>query len=241
VTEATEVEAGDEGPDVSEPMDRIDRIVRNAAAADLVASFFDPTGQFAGDLTHTLPGNLRHEITLEDLYAITFLNVRVQAKGVRALLHDDSVRERAATFLRSIEPEEDIWEGTADFGEDGPATQLWSFLQELPNVGSVTASKILCRKRPRLLPIVDRVVVEQVNAPEVTYWDVFRAYLFDDSRRKTVEALRPTGLDPLVSTLRILDVAIWMTGSRSRDAKKVRDNFGVPHPLPLPGRKPEVS
>jgi hypothetical protein len=230
------------GLDFFEPLSRIDTIVENAAAADLIAAFFDRARPFDGDLMHTLPGNPPYEVTLEDLYAITGLEVRVRAKGVRSLLQDDNVRERTARLLRKIAVDEDIWEGSADFSDGGPASQLWSFLQELPGVGSVTANKILCRKRPRLLPIVDSVIVEQVNAPEGTYWDVFRTYLADNARRRTVEALRPASLNPLVPTLRILDVVIWMTGSRGRDAKKVRNDLGVPHPPPklAKGQKPDA-
>ena len=86
----------------------------------------------------------------------------------------------------------------------------------------MTASKLLSRKRPRLVPIIDSVVHKQIDAPEGTYWQLFREYLAYDSRRSTVEELRPPGLSDLVSTLRLLDVGLWITGSQGRIAQALR-------------------
>jgi hypothetical protein len=216
-----------EQPDFSAAMARTDRIVGHSAASDLVAAFFDQDGPFDGELVHTLPCNLSNEITLQDLYAITLLDVKVWPRGVRSLLYDADVREEIGTLLEAVPVDEDIWEGTTDFGRTAPAYLLWGRLQSFSGVAEVTASKILCRKRPRLLPIVDTVVTEMVNAPRLTYWTFFRTYLADDDRRKSVEQLRPKGLDRRVPTLRLLDVAIWMTGSNGQAAKNVRSRLGI--------------
>lgn len=83
------------------------------------------------------------------------------------------------------------------------------------------AGKLLARKRPHLIPIVDRVVKRTLRAGSDDYWLSIRSALSDESRRNEIEGLRPPGLTPKVTTLRLLDAAIWMTGSRSTAVKKV--------------------
>jgi len=84
----------------------------------------------------------------------------------------------------------------------------------------VTAGKLLARKRPRLIPIYDSVVKQAMGEPE-SWWRPLRAVLRDaPDVVDRVEDLRPEAVD--VSTLRLLDVAIWMACSQSKNAKKAR-------------------
>jgi hypothetical protein len=189
---------------------------------DWAAAFFDWNGQFEGQLLSTIPDDDPNEITVADLYAITLLDVHVQPHGVRLLLEDAATRGKVAQFLKQIPLGEDIWKGSTDLGPGSPADRLYNMLKTLDGVDAVTSGKLLHRKRPRIIPIVDQVVRDQVDAPARSYWEFFRRYLADPAHRKAVTDLRPKGLDRRVSSLRVLDVAIWITGSASRGAKKVR-------------------
>lgn len=46
----------------------------------------------------------------------------------------------------------------ADLADGSPAHTGWHLLRDQPGIGWVTVGKLLARKRPRLLPVYDRVV-----------------------------------------------------------------------------------
>jgi hypothetical protein len=180
------------------------------------------------NLLHTLPGNDPYCITLEDLFAITMLDVSVAPSGVRRLLFDQPTRNQTAGLLREIPLDVDIWRGGTDLRTGGPADRLWHLLQrEGDRIGPVTAGKLLSPKRPRPVPIVDSVVESILRVPS-RYWDIFHDYLQSEDRRKQLVLLRPKPVEEAVSQLRILNVVLWMWGSQGRGTKNVRINLGLP-------------
>lgn len=207
----------------------IDSLLFHQSSPELVDSFFDPNSSFEGDLLHTLPGNDPYSITLEDLFAVTMLDVVVGPRGVRRLLFDQPTRHQATGLLRKIPLDVDIWEGGNHLQTGGPANLLWHLLKrEGDRIGPVTAGKLLSRKRPRLVPIVDSVVESILGVAARGYWNVFRDYLQSEDRRKRLALLRPKDVEEAVSLLRVLDVVLWMWGSQARGTKKVRTNLGLP-------------
>lgn len=218
--------------DLTDAISRVNRVVQEARG--LVEEFFDPNGLFDAALVHQVPRNERCEITLEDLYAITFLDVSVPPRATRRLLYpaneeQSRQRQELSTLLAAIPADRDIWDRGVDLSDDGAAARLWKELTGLVGQNApVTAGKLLARKRPRLIPIVDSVVVNEVGEiGKGRYWEFFRAYLSDEARRDAVERLRPsTAVEGLVSTLRLLDVAIWMTGSDGIAAVAARQRVG---------------
>jgi Family of unknown function (DUF6308) len=207
----------------------VDSLLFHQSSPELVASFFDSNTSFEGALLHTLPGNDPYCITLEDLFAVTMLDVSVAPSGVRRLLFDQPTRNQTAGLLHEIPLDLDIWEGGTDLRTGGPADRLWRLLQrEGDRIGPVTAGKLLSRKRPRLIPIVDSVVESILRVPSRRYWDIFHNYLQSEDRRKHLVFLRPKHVEEAVSQLRILDVVLWMWGSQGRGTKNVRINLCLP-------------
>lgn len=205
----------------------IDDLLRTQGIDDLVAAYFSPHRGFAVDTFDTLGDNDPYAITSDDLVVVTLLDVTVPPVAVRGLLGHD--RGHVARLLHAIDPDVDLWE--ADEDSIGAANALWGWVQnEYPQVGSVIAGKLLARKRPRLIPIVDQVVVDTLRALTGTYWDTIAHALSEDDRRHLVDELRPGWLTPAVSTLRLLDVAIWMRGSLSEHAQEVRSECKVSEP-----------
>jgi hypothetical protein len=96
----------------------------------------------------------------------------------------------------------------------------WDTLLDIPGVGTASAAKLLARKRPRLCPITDKVVIRAAGLPGLT-WEVLRCLLQDPGARAEVEALRPPEAAG-ASLLRILDVAVWVAHSDSRGAQRAR-------------------
>lgn len=86
----------------------------------------------------------------------------------------------------------------------------------------------MARKRPRLVPISDEVVVAAIGARGET-WPVIRQCLQDESFRDTILVLRGKGSED-ASVLRLLDVALWTLHSKSKAANEARHEAGVARP-----------
>ncbi len=207
---------------------RIDQIIEHPATAKLIATFFDEGSAFEGNLLERIGTNDPLAITTDDLLAITMLDVQVKPRGVRRLIFDASVSSEISSLLAQIPSDVDIWNGRELLASGGKTWELWTLLQRSGHgIMAVTAGKLLSRKRPRLVPILDRVVEKIIAVNKSDQWDFFVSYLSDSQRRNRLASLLPSDLNPVVSTLRLLDVSLWMWGSEGRSAKKARQEAGL--------------
>jgi hypothetical protein len=118
-----------------------------------------------------------------------------------------------------------LWETTTE--DLGAATHLWDLLRNVDGIGRTRASKLLARKRPHTLPIVDSVISAALQLRADT-WRPLAIALGDEHLRNDIENLRPALLSKGVSLLRLLDVATWMTCSRGTAAVQVQIEVGAP-------------
>jgi hypothetical protein len=181
-----------------------------------VAAYFDPAQGFPGMCFTTLGQNLPGEVTADDLLAVSLLDIAWRPEAVRQLLGSEA--ERVSAMLAAISSDLDLWE--ASDADLAAVDLLWDALLDMPCVGTATAAKLLARKRPRLCPVTDRVVIRAVGLPGLT-WETLRCLLRDPDARAEVEALRPPEAAD-ASLLRILDVAIWVAHSQARAAQRAR-------------------
>lgn len=189
------------------------------AMADLVA-YFDPAGPFAGDTFDTLG----HEVKVcdpdsycaHDVEAPSLLDEPIPPLAVRQLLFDQTLRATIGRNLADISVEATLWD--CDEATLVAADRLWSVLDELEGLGSTRVSKLLSRKRSNLVPITDSVVRGFLGTTDGDYWSVLRGVLRTDA--ELVSALQDMHARlesrPRVSTLRILDVLMWMNGRIDR-------------------------
>lgn len=208
-------------------LERLDCCVDEHAAA-LVKAYFDPSNGFAGATFETLGDNPPNELTRDDLLALTCLDEHVPPAALRWFDSDDG-RASIAALLSAIDPATRLGDPD-DAAALAAADTAWHFLVDgdLAGVGPVIAGKLLARKRSALVPIVDSVVKTVVADATTDYWPQFRTFMTDPLRRARLAELHSMIDDPRVSELRVLDAAIWMRGSRSRNAYLVRDRLGVP-------------
>jgi hypothetical protein len=181
-----------------------------------MAAYFDPAEGFAGMSFCTLGQNPPGAVTADDLLAVSLLDIAWRPEAVRQLLGSEAGRVSAR--LAAIPADADLW--AASDAEVATVDPLWNALLEMPGVGTATASKLLARKRPRLCPATDKVVIRAAGLPGQT-WEVLRRLLQDPRARPDLEALRPPDAAG-ASVLRLLDVAIWITHSPAREAQRAR-------------------
>ena len=137
------------------------------------------------------------------------LGVHVPAAAARSILEDDATTLHV--LLRQVRPDRDLWEAAdQEIDRSSVAWELWRRLDDYHRVGPTITSKLLARKRPRLLPVLDDVVLKASDLHIDDAWTGFRALLTPD-RVKSLQSLRASaGLGSEISVLRVLDVLLWM-------------------------------
>ena len=126
-------------------------------------------------------------------------------------------------MLAAIPQATDLWDASDDALRR--IDVLWDALTAIDGIGTASATKLLARKRPRLCPISDSVIIKAAGVPGRT-WDVMACLLHDPAARAEVEALRPA-IAAQASLLRVLDVALWVSHSGSAAAQWVREKAGM--------------
>ena len=210
--------------------DAILRIATHSGIGAVVGDYFDPAYGFAGHTFDDLGGGQPpDEVTVADLMAVTLLDISWSPRAVRLLLGEH--RQRMSDLLRGIGDDIDLWD--ADDEKVAAADKAWDFLvDDLPYVGPVTAGKLLARKRPRLVPIYDQVIGRWLPyLCNVGFWETLRATLADSGLRDEIKAVRPHAETEGVALLRLLDVAVWMTGSRSENVRASHRRHGFTPPV----------
>lgn len=164
-------------------------------------------------------------ITADDMLAASFLSVRFSPKAAIGILEEQ--REDVITLLSQIPADLDLADLTHDeykgvLGEESPAWQLWDLLRGKDlakgwGIGPTKASKLLARKRPRLIPIWDSVVKKETGLKNsLTQWSDWHEVLTQDGGmlvRHLDEVQGRAGLPHGVSGLRAMDVVLWMHGT----------------------------
>ena len=109
---------------------------------------WDSTGHRADD---------QNRFTADDLVAVTFLSVKVPAPAAYRLLGPDAGRFN--DLLAAVGEDRDFADvPPEEITPDSPAWVLEGALRGLPGIGRTIASKLMARKRPRLVPIYDKVL-----------------------------------------------------------------------------------
>lgn len=220
----TIVDATDD--DESQIASKIRELVSAPSAARLVELYYDPDRPFAGRTFDQLGGGPLVEpnrFTEADLLAVSLLDVPFPPKAVRRLLGDEALIATLSRLLGEVPADVDLWDIERAALE--AADMAWDQLVRLKGVGPVRAGKLLARKRPRVIPIWDDVVEATVGETHGDWWSVLGRCLREElGLRARVEELRP---DTSVSTIRTLDVLIWMTRGRSDNAKAARAEVGM--------------
>lgn len=193
-----------------------------ALAEQSLAAHFDPAGDHAGALFHTVPTDDPDRVTAADLLAVSTLGPALPVPLVRQVLEDPAKDARIGAALRRIPATATI----TDLGGDrlDAMAALDTELRQTPDATAnrwVFAAKVGARKRPDLFPLRDRLVLTYLAGsrdlrasalgPFRTDVRVF-AHLMADPAVRAAVARHRTDLGSAatdVPDLRLLDAALW--------------------------------
>jgi hypothetical protein len=216
---------------------RIDLLLRHPRTPNLIHAYFDRGGPFAGDTFLNLGVNEATTVSIDDLLAVSLLDVRFKPAAIRWFCEPSADRDHILAVLAEIPLDTNLWDAIDDLKA---AYELWDDLKghanrpdrrtaPLRGVGPVIRDKLMARKRPLLFPILDRIVQEALGirrSEKFDYWRVFAKALADETRHNRV-AQRLGLPDMERPPLRLLDAAFWMWGSGSDSVKSVRAKLKV--------------
>jgi hypothetical protein len=209
-----------ETPDYQFAHHTLDRFVygdlRQAAVIN-VGRYFN-TDLYPGGRFERLDGGgdrpeVQHQFTASDLTAVRCLGTDIKPVSAIALLETHA--GRLSALLRRI-PHMPLYEAPlSEINASSSAGTLASMLigDDFPHLGRMTATKLLARKRPHLLPVYDIVVGRMLGKPQNITHCLHSWFHSDPERAKSLASMRdeiPGVAD--ISLLRVLDAAIWTHG-----------------------------
>lgn len=210
--------------ELSQPfVERLQSFITSPQAAADLRRYFGiglPPGAvaFTGSRFEHLDGGgdrpeVADRITAEDLVAVQTLSVTAPAPVALDIL-EGRLGAQLSVLLSVIPAGVDLVDVDAAVVADGsPADQAWSLLCDQYGVDWVIAGKLLARKRPRLLPVYDKVARCALGRPRPSFWLALHAALSADDRalhRQLLALRQAAGVPETVSALRVCDVAVWM-------------------------------
>ena len=169
-------------------------------------------------------------VIADDIVAVACLSIHVPAAASVEILGEQ--RDEIASLLSAIPNSnlEDIpWDQHEKWLGDGSAAfGLWRLLRQLDGVGPTTASKLMARKRPGLIPIYDSVVARVTGFDSSAgTWRVWHSALFNAPFKDRLQKIRASAALEHISLLRVLDVVLWMDGKGFQKPERVDEEVGL--------------
>jgi hypothetical protein len=216
----------------------IDVVRGDDAIKDLRSYFHEgPSRLYSGRRFESLAGGgdrpaVRDMITGDDIVAVQMLSVKVPAEVAIDLL-DGTLGRRMSDLLREIPTGIELGDKEArqHVADGAPADLAWHLLKDRPDVGYVTAGKLMARKRPHLLPVYDQVIACLYGEPDHVWLGLHDLLAGDGALRKELASARErAGLAASIGLIRVLDVILWMRHHDGHGGGRSCPGFGT---LPL--------
>ena len=179
------------------------------AKSSLEAYFFKYA--FTGSSFETFCGKEPDNFTAQDIVAVSMLSVNIPPSASRWILGDG--KKKLNLLLQEIDQKLSIDSPEADLTKGSTAWELWKSIHVLWGVGETKASKLLATKRPFLFPIYDQHVAKALQLSPEKYWQPWQEFMRSRNGEKASKMIGQIAqsLDkPHLSTLRLLDIVIWM-------------------------------
>jgi len=198
----------------------LSRLKDPTKAAKRLLDFHNPDGDYAGfTFLDDFQGN-PNEIDKADFFSVSLLNVTAKTSAVRLILEQGKARNGLVRSLSAVSQTWNLAKASAMQLETAAAfyTDLKAVLGKNP---WVVTSKLAARKRPNLIPVRDKVVVNELglsNRDFRTDWLVFQQLLKNNDVEKKLEIAVQSAVEldgrmaklGQLPMLRKLDTLIWM-------------------------------
>lgn len=154
-------------------------------------------------------------ITAEDIVSLSMLAIRVHALAARRLLEDHELIEEIRGYLEEVPTDVDMVDANPALLAPGSSTDLlWTRLRKLHQFGETTTSKLMARKRPRLIPVYDSVIRRAFqmsgSGAQWTFWHEALTARNRSLHEHLMSLRAEAGLPDQISALRVLDIVVWM-------------------------------
>lgn len=170
-------------------------------------------GAYTGALFDTAEAVASDEpdsITARDVAAVALLSVPMTGQAVKGVI----VRSEVLSALLGVLQPVDLQLADATDEQVDALFAVHDELDKITGIGHVTRSKLLAHKRPHLVPIRDtHVLTSLIGKDHGSFTKPLRdALRSDPTIGSRLEALRDDaqGVSATLSTLRVLDVIVWM-------------------------------
>ncbi len=158
----------------------------------------------------------RNRLTADDIVALSALSIRLPITVSARLLGPDA--DEISSLLTEIPADADLWTvPRSALSPRSAAYRLFTKFRAMAwnggehGTSGVTASKLLARKRPRLIPIYDHQVSQLVDLGKgASWWISLQEAMTSEVRSHLEYAHKTAELGPLITPLRTLDVILWM-------------------------------
>ena len=200
------------------------RIVTDPQAVDDLRAYYEDgppntgyTGRWFEQIGTPADQDLnRNRLTADDIVALSALSIRLPITVSTRLLGEDA--GEIADLLTEIPADADLWNvARSELSPKSAAYRLFTKFRAMAwnggehGTSGVTASKLLARKRPRLIPIYDHQVNQLVDLGKgANWWISLQEALTAEIRDHLEHANKAAELGPLITPLRTLDVILWM-------------------------------
>ena len=173
-----------------------------------------------------------NRVTADDLIAVSFLAVDIPGEAAFGIL--ETYASLISDLLAQIPADLDMAKMNGnDFdkllGEDSPTLQLWHVLRGRVTgrwgMGETRTSKLMARKRPRLIPIYDSIVgpMMGLETGSLGQWQRWHTALTDGTvpPQRLQEIFRASGISDPISDIRVMDIVLWMYGKQHPESADV--------------------
>lgn len=197
-------------------------LLENYFLQDDAGSHFETLGG-GGDSAHA-----KYGITSYDILSLSCMSMEIKARPMLKLLEGDEGSQMAA-LLEQIPSDVDLSGAPkAILARDSAAWKAWDLLRGT-GFGPSGTSKLLARKRPRLIPVLDSVVRCAMGLPSAPVddwkwaWGIWNDTNYDVAAH--VRAIQDAATHhpdiANLSLLRVLDIVIWAEHNKLHvDCKK---------------------
>lgn len=203
---------------IGSPLEAVLDPTHRGRALDLLREYFAP-GAFTGAHFERLTGGgdrpeVKNVFTAEDLVAVSMLSANVPAWAAVEILEINGPALTAA--LEAVPVDVAFHELSADdIGPRWAVRRLATELMEIPEIGIEQATKLMARKRPHLVPILDNVIIRTLSIRNEIFWGPLHAWLTADdcANAHYLDGLREEAeIGSDISVLRVFDVLAWRAG-----------------------------